>query len=94
MQSPAFILVTIVSIRILNLIFTTSGSAPGLLLTGKEVCSCLCRMASTLVPDTLPFRISTDHTVYLGISNATNPKLLFKLNDLDLIDKLKILIAI
>lgn len=42
--------------------------------------------------DNLPFKLSTDHFVYLGIKIARNPKLLFKLNYLDMIDKLKIMI--
>lgn len=40
----------------------------------------------------LPFKVSTDHFVYLGINITRNPKLRFKLNYLDLIGKLKIMI--
>lgn len=40
----------------------------------------------------LPFKISTVHFVYLGINIARNPKLLFKLNFLDLIGKIKTMI--
>lgn len=43
--------------------------------------------------DNLPFKISTDHFVYLGINVTRNPKLLFKMNYLDLIGKLKIMIG-
>lgn len=40
----------------------------------------------------LPLRISYDHFTYLGINIPRNPKLLFKLNYLDLVDRLKTMI--
>ena len=40
----------------------------------------------------LPFKVTTDHFVYLGIKIARNPKLLFKLNYSEMIDKLKTLV--
>lgn len=41
------------------------------------------------VLNNLPFKISTAHFTYLGINITRNPNLLFKLNYLDLIGKLK-----
>ena len=40
----------------------------------------------------LPFRVTLDHFSYLGINIPRNPKLLFKLNYMDLIDRLKCMI--
>lgn len=39
----------------------------------------------------LPFKVSTESFVYLGINISRNPKLLFKLNYSNLIGKLKII---
>ena len=52
-------------------------------------------LSDGLRPDflgSLPFKLSSDHFLYPGIKIARNPKLLFKINFLDLIGNLETMI--